>query len=427
MRSFTKGVILFVIMIFCASLLPAEYKAGDWVELQAVKPAGVPLHSKAENSFTGKRAPDGSKVKILATEGDGHWLKFKWTDGKEYWVVERYVRGEANSPEPVVITTPERPGKSKNDNDWMAWAGEQGCACLKNKETLYPKSNEMIRAGTWNVRWFPSDSTNIKWLACAIAYMNVDILAVQEFKHDDEAKTAIKKLALLLNAKTGGKWKIDLHECGQAQSQHVGFIWNSSRLNVSGFKDMWEFNSRADASSSPCKGNLRPGRYCYVKSKQGGVDFHMISVHSKSSPKPSSQQERFEVLNRLGEAAAPLMEKDEDMIVLGDFNTMGDGSPDSAEKEIQSLKTICQQQNPAFLHFNVSPACSEYYKGHGGWLDHVLVTQTMQEIPFYNAYVQGYCKVVLCGHITGDMPQAYVQLSDHCPVVFEITDKDLDN
>ena len=50
-----------------------------------------------------------------------------------------------------------------------------------------------LRIGTWNVRWFPDgvpgvaperrrNPTNIEWLACAIAYINVDVLGMQEIK-----------------------------------------------------------------------------------------------------------------------------------------------------------------------------------------------------------------------------------------------------
>jgi endonuclease/exonuclease/phosphatase family metal-dependent hydrolase len=284
--------------------------------------------------------------------------------------------------------------------------------------------------GSWNVRWFPGkdeDKTDLDWLACTIAWLNVDLLAVQEFTATNEAKNAVKEVIKKLNANTGGDWACDLHNCGGDTDQHVGFLWNKNRLTLSGQKDMWEFNARASAETNPCYNRLRPGRYCYVKTKQGGVDFHIITVHLKMGAKSSAQQERFKVYNQLDAAVQPLLTKDKDIVILGDWNTMGNGSPGSAAAEIEKLGQIALSEAPGFILFAIEPVCTEYYRGHGGWLDQVLAARAMKEISAHRAYVSGYCRVNDCANIQYPMPAAYYNISDHCPLVFEIDDVDKDD
>ena len=81
-----------------------------------------------------------------------------------------------------------------------------------------------------------------------------------------------------------------------------------------------------------------------------------------------------------------------------------------------------------FRRVESGPACSEYYRGEGGLLDHFAVTRGMREVgPEARAHVEGYCAEVACARLPErHMPRAYEELSDHCPIVLEIADRDLD-
>lgn len=404
--------------IFFALTLLIGYEVGDWIELKATKPQGVPLHRESKSSMFG-RALDGSKAKILGLADGGHWLKIELQDGRVGWIIERYVGN--------VISPPEEPPADITSNDnWLAWGSEDGCkGVIDQGRRATQQSNEIIRVGTWNIRWFP-DETDLDWLSCTITWLNLDILAVQEFRDTNTARTSMQTLISKLNTATGGDWDCDLHKCGSRNSQHVGFLYNKNRLIVTGQKDLWQFNARATSTGSPCAGSLRPGRYCYVKSKQGGVDFHLISVHLKMGANSDAQDERVEVLENIDIATQALLTTDNDIIIVGDFNTMGDGTSGSAEREIENFEEICASESPGFIHLDIEPECTEYYRGHGGWLDHILVSGLMTEVTTHTAYVSGYCEIKSCTNITGTMPAAYSNLSDHCPVVFEINDRDDD-
>jgi predicted extracellular nuclease len=74
------------------------------------------------------------------------------------------------------------------------------------------------------------------------------------------------------------------------------------------------------------------------------------------------------------------------------------------------------------------PACTEYYKGRGSFLDHILVSTAMAEAPQGSvARVFGYCAEFDCQPVDQeDMPYDYVHVSDHCPVVLDLVDADRD-
>src|SRR5688572_32568844 len=65
---------LAVVALACAS--PATAQSVDQcVLLKATKPAGVPVHERATNSFTGQRLPDGSIAKVLEVDATGRWFR----------------------------------------------------------------------------------------------------------------------------------------------------------------------------------------------------------------------------------------------------------------------------------------------------------------------------------------------------------------
>jgi predicted extracellular nuclease len=157
-----------------------------------------------------------------------------------------------------------------------------------------------------------------------------------------------------------------------------------------------------------------------------GVDFHLVALHLKSGPTVFDVEERHKALNRIDQAMAPFLEQDQDVVILGDFNTMGAGDWNSRQAEIKNLRRHLQKEKPGFVDLESSPQCSHYFRGRGGWLDHVLVSQGMKEVPEPIVQVTGYCAVAGCRRIRGDYPLAYRRLSDHCPVVLEIQNQDLD-
>jgi hypothetical protein len=63
-----------------------------------------------------------------------------------------------------------------------------------------------------------------------MAWVNTDLFAIQEILATPDADFSLNSLRAELNRLTGGSWQVDLHACGGPSTQHVGFLWNGSRV-----------------------------------------------------------------------------------------------------------------------------------------------------------------------------------------------------
>jgi hypothetical protein len=295
-----------------------------------------------------------------------------------------------------------------------------------------------VRVGTWNIRWFPDGSvgrsphptkaTDVAWVACAVAWLNVDVLGIQEIKTHPNAMLAMQNLLRQLKTLTGATWKVELDRCPGGTRQHVGILWNTARLTGRHFRDVAALNPYGAA----CRGRLRPGFGGYFKAKNG-VDFHFVAVHTKSGADARSLGLRNKTLKGIVAAFRSAQKRvaDTDLVVAGDWNTMGCRKctpPVSPAEEIKRFGRVVSEGAIKFRHLQASPPCSEYYRGHGGLLDHFIVSKAMREMDaMAQVRVSGYCGNARCGRLSArKMPPAYQKLSDHCPLIVDVTNKDQD-
>jgi endonuclease/exonuclease/phosphatase family metal-dependent hydrolase len=257
--------------------------------------------------------------------------------------------------------------------------------------------------------------------------MHVDVFALQEILATPDAEFSLNALRTELERLTGGSWQVDLQSCGGPSTQHVGFLWKGERVALLQRTDVWELNGAATGpTGSACAGNLRPGRYALANTPLG-VDFHIVSVHFDSGTTHRDYGHRRQAAQRLGQIRVgntPILELDRDVLVLGDYNTMGreEAPPVSAHEE---LAVFDGELAPGFRRLPAAPACSEYHDRQAGLLDHVVASTGMQAVAA-TARVTGYCALAGCADLTGALPAAAARLSDHCPVVVNIQDRDLD-
>ena len=420
-----------------------DFQKGELVVLEAKKPKGVPLHREPSPSYL-KHVPNGTTATIQSISQDPHWLAIQLTSGESHWVHKKYVRQHAA---PVVprssqtrssSTSPSR-SQTKIGGEDEAWTNPGQCqAALQHGFRMAEGSPSTLRLATWNLRWFPvgsapdqpqasAEQTDLDWLVCALRWMQMDILSFQESLATPQATQALNTLTTQLSKQTGDTWRWHRQSCGHPDNHHIGLLWNDSRVALTQFDSLWELNAKATSNQNACKSGLRPGHYAFVQSRQkDGVDFHLISVHLKSGPTVFAVEQRQKALNRIDTAVAPLLNKDQDVVIVGDFNTMGAGDRQSQKSELKYLNRFVRKERPGFSDLPLSPQCSHYFRGHGGQLDHVLVAHDMKEITVKSVQVTGYCALAGCQRIRGDYPLAYRRLSDHCPLVLEIenTDKD---
>jgi endonuclease/exonuclease/phosphatase family metal-dependent hydrolase len=421
------ALLLWTLTLFGAAGLTCAATVGDQVELRATHPAGVPFHSAPGGRQTFQRVPGGTVATVTDLAHEGRWLQLRLADAHTGWIAARYVgRTVVGSPPPD--TAAER----------TVWTSPEGCQqVVGSGGRMVPANPAMLRVGTWNIRWFPrgcpsnqacpEKATDIPWLACTMAWMNADLFALQEMLATPDAEFSLNALRSDLNRLTGGSWQVDLQSCGGTSNQHVGFLWNGSRVALLQRTDAWELNGAATGpADNACAGNLRPGRYALAKTPIG-VDVHLLSVHFDSGTTSRDYGHRRQAAQRIGQIRVgntPILELDRDVLVLGDYNTMGrqDSPPISAQEE---LVVLDGELASGFRRLPMTPNCTEYFEGKAGVLDHVVVSTGMQEAAA-TARVTGYCALAACGNLAGPIPAAAERLSDHCPVVVEIQDRDRD-
>lgn len=329
--------------------------------------------------------------------------------------------------------------QSHSQEEALVWKSSTDCQhVVKDGGRMAVPAPDTLRVGTWNIRWFPYGSppdrpeqgatpTDLEWLACTIVWIQTDILVVQESLTTAKARAAWDLVLTALEQQTGDSWQWSVQECGKPDGHHVGILWNASRVTLSAFQSLWRLNGKATSAREPCEDGLRPGHYARVQSKlQPGADFHVIGLHLKSGPTVFAVEARHAALNRIDTAVSPFLEADEDVIILGDLNTMGAGDRHSQRSELKYLRRKVAKETPGFDDLFPEPRCSHYFRGRGGWLDHVLVAKNMDEVRTRSARVTGYCAVAGCRRIKGEYPPAYQRLSDHCPVIIEIDNRDKD-
>ena len=428
-------------LIACLSLwswsitFAQDFQVGQSVILEATKPAGVPLHRKPTSSYL-KHVPTGTPATVEKTAQNGQWLYLRLPNKSTAWVHKQYLK--AGSPPPSPFPNPIVP-QTATGGEHAAWASRDQCeAVVKQGSRMASESSAKIRLATWNIRWFPTgkpsdqsenvaDPTDIEWLICAIRWMQIDILAVQESLATPEATKAWNRIIASLNQQTGATWQWYRQPCGRPDDHHVGLLWNDTRVSLSQFESLWQFNAKAQSDANACTFGLRPGQYAWAQARDPkGVNFHVIALHLKSGPTVFALEERHKALNRIEQAVAPLLRRDRDVVILGDFNTMGAGDSHSQQYEVKNMRRKVAKNNPGFTTLDLQPQCSHYFRGRGNWLDHVLVSQEMEEVTVTTAQVTGYCAVAGCERIQGDYPPAYHHLSDHCPVVLDIENRDRD-
>ena len=430
MRSITR-VLITLSLAFGGHVHTAEKATiGGTVELTASHPDGVPLHVLPESSFAGERVPDGALVTVVGTAKGGNWLRILLSDGEERWIVKRHVSRVFEDH----VSLPTASAEAK------VWHSPESCREVVGAGGRMPERGDGdLRVVSWNIRWFPDGEMSlnpenatkpqdITWLTCALAWLDADIVALQEIRRNDDAVNKLNLVLEGLEATVGGDWRADMQTCGNRSSQQVGFIWNAERVKLSGRKSLWKFNSKADSTDNACESNRRPGHYAYVEKAGAGTDFHMITIHLKSGSKDDHRKSRKKSLENIPGAVSEFLESDKDILILGDFNTMGaEDTPMTSNEEIAEMIELLRSQTPSWSHLAAESSCTEYYNGNAGWLDYGVLTSDMQKAYGTNARVTGYCSVASCEPLDKeDMPKAYNELSDHCPFVIDIGGREAD-
>jgi len=338
-------------------------------------------------------------------------------------------------PQPLPPSPPSPPVPPPPPPRASVWQGHDECA-RELASRRAPRAPGVARFMSYNLRWFPDGkpgkragehATDIEWLACALAASEVDLVLLQEIKTTARGKRALGDLVTALNRHTGGSFETRIDPCPIETSQHVGLLYDASRVRASQFQVYPSLNPHGE----PCRDQLRPGFGGFFEFP-GGLDLHVVSVHFKSGQKRRDHELRLRSLDGLGSAVAlaTSARRDDDLLLGGDLNTMGcrHCSPEVSEsEELELFKTRLASAAPPWVLVGSGQSCSEYHRGAGALLDHFLVS-TGLATGVRESHVAGFCGDLGCQRFSSrHPPAAYESLSDHCPVVLELPDRDDDS
>lgn len=298
--------------------------------------------------------------------------------------------------------------------------------------------SDRVRVASWNVRWFPDSvfapgpnnaGTDTAWLSCAIAELGAAVIAVQEFRRHELAKDRSEQLISLLNRRTGGDWKLELDHCPDTpggNESHVGFLYDSRRVSGSDFANVGELNP-----TGGCNGGFHPGFSGYFRFP-GGLDLGLVSVHMTYGEDANALDLRRRARRGLRslDIARLLENRDDDLLVLGDFNTngcTGCNAPLDPFAEVREAASDVARAWPRLTLLDNDLACTEYDSGKPLPLDHVAATASTKELPKdARVNVSGICPNLGCRTFDRDESVYHARLSDHCPIVLELIDRDWD-
>ncbi len=308
------------------------------------------------------------------------------------------------------------------DSPWSSVAAcERALAARKGHDAWHPAA----RIGTWNVRFYPDGApflrrdphraTDIAWLACGIAWLDVDVLAVQEFKRNARARRATRELLSRLDHLTGGRWAPSLDDCPNDSLNHVGFLYDQTRVEAHDFRRVARFNPKGDA----CDAAEDPG-WMGDFDFRNGIQLSLVAVHMVSGDRHEAHALRRKSWVAFKDSLA--LAENRPVMIAGDLNTAGcnDCTPRvTANAEIASMSGWLA--NSGFQLVPADARCSEYWGDRPFLLDHFALARGASLPVAPRAHVAGFCAAVECTPFAKNaMPAAFQRLSDHCPVLLDI-------
>ena len=308
-------------------------------------------------------------------------------------------------------------------------AGFEGPAVSADELPRAPITDGSLRIATWNVRNFPLDErtaednlgysrrTNICDFETALGGLDADLYGLQEVND-------IRRFQPILRRACGERsMDVRYSSSGGRNGQHLAIAWDRSVLELVG-KPM-------EIAELVLEPGMRPAFAGFFRSlRAGGVDFTLVVVHLESGPR------NFADRRRQNRALAAWLEAridetgDPDVIVLGDFNTVG--SPRGGlEGELQSVDAILGRVG---LRRLLNPlGCTSYWEGGGerdgvhqpSLLDHVFVGGFGSGAVATPVAAWLHCLRWQCEELIsrpGEEDGTFWDVSDHCPLTFEIRD-----
>jgi endonuclease/exonuclease/phosphatase family metal-dependent hydrolase len=262
-----------------------------------------------------------------------------------------------------------------------------------------------LRVGTYNIRRFGVEPTDVDALTSVIERSKADVLAVQEIQSEEKARELARRLSTASRT-----MELKLSRCGGRSEMHVGFIYDRVRVRL---LDTTEYPELDPAGGGHCDGD-RPGLVASFE-RADGRRFELLVFHLAAggeAERVAQRKEQWRRAHRIAKLAkVPIA-------ILGDANSTGYLDDRQGERTF-----IDGEASKAGMEVVTSPLrCSEYFQPHPpalkpSLLDHVVATP--QLVRGGSIQVHGYCAELACRPAESP-PREFTTVSDHCPVTFDL-------
>lgn len=306
----------------------------------------------------------------------------------------------------------------------MRCAGFAGPGVTEAELPKRQSSGSGVRFAHFNLRNFPLDErqqtaglgfsrrTNICDMQDALGGLNAQVMGFVEVSDTRRFPPILRR--------AGGErpMRILFSQGSGRGGQHLAVAWDG---------DLFELvEGPIDIDSVIVKPGLRPGLAVRLRSRiDPELDFTVVEVHLDSGR--DDLQHRLDQVRLLAEWMEEWIELtgDPDLVLLGDFNTMG-GHRVSAEDELQRLDAILT--DVGLERVGNATGCSQYWEGPGR-PDGIFRSSLLDLVYLRGLGPAGparswlHCERFQCEDLvsrTGEEDGTFFDVSDHCPVTFEV-------
>jgi len=205
---------------------------------------------------------------------------------------------------------------------------------------------------------------------------------------------------------------------GGRGGQHLAVAWDGDAFEL--------VEGPIEIDSVVVKPGLRPALAVRLRSKADpAFDFAVVEVHLDAGR--DDLEHRLDQVRLLGQWVREWVERtgDPDLILQGDFNTMG-GRNVSPVEEMAAVDLILADSGLRRLE-NVT-GCTQYWEDPGG-ADGVFQSSLLDLVYLRGLEAAGparswlHCERLQCGDLVsrpGEEDGTFFDVSDHCPVTFEV-------
>jgi len=246
------------------------------------------------------------------------------------------------------------------------------------------------RIATFNIENYPKHDRQGEAALDLIDKMGVDIVALQEITRPDQFTEQVRE-------ELGANWSFVWAQVGGRQ--RLGFLYNERRFRL----ERTEIHRETLLHSG-----AKPAFEAVFRPIYGGNPVHLITVHLKAgSDSHPMRKQQIEALTPLLDTRAAEGAR---LILLGDFNTTSDADRELLSDLAQRLSLSWASQTlPCTSYWARRSSCNGYS------LDHVLTFRSPVRIA-----ADGACNNIGC-RPGQSCPRYCREISDHCPVVFDLS------